>query len=193
MPSLVKGTPPAEVTKLLTTPGRDYEELWFALAAGDWLSVVIVPADRAGSAEPFATALAEVGKRLSDGPVTAIAAGTLDAASARAFADLQDSERARRHALRPAPTVDLGPLGIGRADAGTRLAARDGFPRDIPPDGRIILSIPSVVREPLGLAVARAADSVVVAVELGRTRLADARRTVELVGRERVAGCLLVR
>lgn len=198
-PSLVAGPANAEAPKAGAPPAppastaREFEELWFALDGGDWLSVVIVPADSGGSSEAYATALAEVGKRLSAGPVTAITASTLDAASARAFADLQELERARRRALRPAPAVDLSPLGIGRLESAARMAPREGIPREIPPDGRIILSIPSVVREPLGLAVARAADWVVVSVVLGRTLLAEARRTVELVGRERVAGWLLVR
>jgi len=33
---------------------------------------------------------------------------------------------------------------------------------------------------------------VVLCIERGRTRLADVRRTVELVGRDRIGGCFLV-
>jgi hypothetical protein len=57
----------------------------------------------------------------------------------------------------------------------------------------VVIAIPSVLEVPLGLAVAQAADAVVVIADLGRTRLDDVRRTVELVGRERVAGCILRR
>jgi len=59
--------------------------------------------------------------------------------------------------------------------------------------GKVIVAIQPVVVEPLGLAVTQAADVVVLCVEVGRTRLASARRTIELVGRERIAGCFLVR
>jgi hypothetical protein len=58
---------------------------------------------------------------------------------------------------------------------------------------RLVVAIPAVTVEPLGLAVTREADVVVIAVERGRSRLADVARTVALVGRDRIAGCVLVR
>jgi hypothetical protein len=57
---------------------------------------------------------------------------------------------------------------------------------------RVIIAVQPVVVEPLGLAVTQAADAVILCIELGRTRLAAARRTIELVGRERIGGCFLV-
>jgi hypothetical protein len=60
-----------------------------------------------------------------------------------------------------------------------------------PPAGKVIVAIQPVVAEPLGLAVTQAADVIVLCIEVGRTRLASARRTIELVGRERIAGCFL--
>ena len=56
----------------------------------------------------------------------------------------------------------------------------------------VVVSLPAVLDDPRALAVARAADLVVVSIERGRTAHEDARRTVELVGRARVAGCVLV-
>jgi hypothetical protein len=56
---------------------------------------------------------------------------------------------------------------------------------------RLLVAIPPVIVEPLGLAVTRDADAVVIAVERGRTRLADVARTAALVGRDRIAGCVL--
>jgi hypothetical protein len=55
-----------------------------------------------------------------------------------------------------------------------------------------VIAISSVITEPLGLGATAAADAVIVCIERGRTRLADARRTIELVGRDRIAGCYLV-
>lgn len=57
---------------------------------------------------------------------------------------------------------------------------------------RIVASVPPVLDDPHALAVARAADLVLVSVERGKTRSVDARRTIDLVGRDRVAGCLLL-
>jgi hypothetical protein len=58
--------------------------------------------------------------------------------------------------------------------------------------GRLVIAISSVITEPLGLGATAAADAVIVCIERGRTRVADARRTIELVGRDRIAGCYLV-
>jgi len=57
---------------------------------------------------------------------------------------------------------------------------------------QLVVAIPSVVTEPLGVAVARQADVVVLCIRLGRTGLADARRAIELIGPDRVAGCLVL-
>jgi hypothetical protein len=62
-----------------------------------------------------------------------------------------------------------------------------------PPSGQVIVAIPPVVVEPLGVAVTRAADLVIVCIELGQSGLIAARRTVQLIGRERVAGAFLIR
>jgi len=57
---------------------------------------------------------------------------------------------------------------------------------------QLVVSIPSVVAEPLGVAAAREADLVVLCLELGLTSLAGARQTIELIGLDRIAGCLLL-
>jgi hypothetical protein len=62
----------------------------------------------------------------------------------------------------------------------------------VEPAGRIITALPPVVADPLGLKIVAATDIVVICIEMGRTRLAAVRRTIELVGRERIAGCLLI-
>ena len=59
--------------------------------------------------------------------------------------------------------------------------------------GEVIVAVDPVVDNPLGIAIALAADAVLVTIELGVTDLASARRTVEMVGRERLLGCVVVR
>jgi hypothetical protein len=56
----------------------------------------------------------------------------------------------------------------------------------------VVIAIPSVIAEPMGLAVTQASSLVVVAIELGRSSLADANRTIDLIGRACIAGCILV-
>lgn len=175
-------------------PGREYQELWFALARLQWASVVLVPADRGGSAADVATALAEVGTRLRDTPVTAIVASRMDYASVRALADLQPRLHAGGSWLAPVETAGAAD-GHGRpgAPAGRSKAGTARGTHSAPPIGRAIIAIQSVVEEPLGVAVAQAADAVVLCVELGRTRASAARRTVDLIGPERVVGAVIVR
>jgi len=140
-----------------STPARrEIQELWLLLSRRAWRTVVLVPADRNGTSEAAAIALAEVGRRLGPSPVNALVAPRLDY-------DLT-AQVVRRLATLPA--------GGG-------------------PD-RLVVSIPPVVAEPLGVAAAREADQVVLCLELGRTTLAGARQTIELIGLDRIAGCLLL-
>jgi hypothetical protein len=57
---------------------------------------------------------------------------------------------------------------------------------------RVVLALPPLSSEPLGVTVAQGVDAVVLVLCAGRTELAAAQQTIDLVGRERIAGCLLV-
>jgi hypothetical protein len=143
-------------------PGRELQELWFTLCQRDWRSVVLVPAGEGESAGAYALGLGEVGRWLRENPVTFVMKDALDYASGTQIV---------------AAAGSAGQASSGRPNA---------------PAGRVIVAIQPVTVEPLGLAIAQAADAVIVCVELGRSRLRDVERTVELVGRERLAGCFLV-
>jgi hypothetical protein len=206
-------------------PGRDVQELWFALAKLRWSSLVLVPADAGISAGPVATALADVGSRLRDTPVAAIVADEMDYESARILADLQlhvhddrDAsqimavERAPRWAGpnwtggpgEPASTPDVevqepprqrsrkGPAAGGEPRKDADDPPTHGV-RALPPAGRLVVAIQPVIVEPLGVAVAHAADAVVLCVQLGETHMKAAQKTIELIGSERIAGAFIVR
>jgi hypothetical protein len=175
---------------------REFQELWFALAQRAWTSVVLVPVARDGSTATIATRLADIGRELVPHPVTAITAEALDYGAARALADLEqhvDGARDRGWEAGVSAAAPESPEGTeGHAELATRdPAGRLALRADSP--GQVIVAIPPVVVEPLGLAVARGADAAVLCIDVGRARLRDARRTVELVGRDRVMGCFLVR
>jgi hypothetical protein len=171
-------------------PSREYQELWFSMARLPWASLVLVPADHGGSAAEVATALADFGSKLRDTPVTAIVANRMDYASARALADLQPRLRSGppERPWLASVEVEARPVDPVRAAAG-------GPHRDppVPPMGRAIIAVQPVVDDPLGIAIAQAADAVVLCVELGKTRMPAARRTIALIGAERVIGAVLVR
>jgi hypothetical protein len=181
--------PGGEAARNGEPPGREFQELWFSLAHRTWASVVLVPADSGGSAEWIAKSLADVGSRLRDTPVTAIVASSVDYSSARALVEMQPRiqgagvpEAAVR--TEPAAAGTASPVSAGDAARDATLPA---------PPGRAVIAIQPVVVEPLGIAVARAADGVVLCVELGNTRLSSARRTIELIGPERFMGVFVVR
>jgi hypothetical protein len=174
---------------------------------------VLVPADREGSADDVAVNLAEVGKQISGLPVTAITVKSLEYSTAIALADLPGYVERSRQASRPAwSAIEMPPSSLAEPDR-TEETPVDGSTEERPARSeqslakvslvlegesadmagpRLIFSIPPVVTHPLGLATAHNADLVVVCVELGLTRLANARRTLDLIGRDRVAGCFLV-
>jgi hypothetical protein len=182
-------------------PSRPFQMLWFSLARIHWKSIVLVPADEDGSAAAIATSLAEVGKRLCETPVTAIVASSLDFNSARVLADLQEhvQEESRGGTVVDVLASVVPPwheaVGSGGSGPGAEKSGRAGHGgtvRALPPAGQVIVAVPSVLLEPLGLGVARAADAAIVCIHRGRTRLAAARQTIELIGRERLIGSFLI-
>ena len=142
----------------IPAPGREYQELWFALSRDPWRTVVLVPADRGISAVYIAEALGDVARWLREPPATIMT-----------MSDPLDYVEATQLSHR-IPTEDPG---------GT--------------SGKVIVAVQPVVVEPLGLAVTRTADAVVLCIEKGRSRLASVRRTIELIGRDRIRGCIFVR
>jgi hypothetical protein len=207
------GTQEGEPPEASGPDDLQYQELWFSLGRRPWSSVVLVPADRSGSADEVASRLAEVGKRISRSPVTAITARSLEYGTALALADLPSfvGQRGRPPQAPWTQAVEMPPSSLDPStqarppeETSIQVASGGGLPAEpsgpwgedgpmVSSGARLIISIPPVVSQPLGLATARAADLVVLCVDLGATRLADARRTLELVGRERLAGCFLIR
>lgn len=179
-----------------TPPGREYHELWFQLAQHGWASVVLVPAGRAAkSVSSVAMALADAGSRIWGSPVSAIIAESMDYLSTRVLAGLQP--RAEGRASAPWPrAVGIDAKVVEREAQVAGAPGASSVRHDavlMPPAGRAIIAIHPVVEEPLGIAIAHGADAVVLCVEPGITRMKEARRTIELIGRSRIVGVFLVR
>jgi hypothetical protein len=150
-----------------------------------------VPVTPSASTEEVARSLAEVGKQLSEVPVSVVAAATLDYGTAKALADLpRFVDRTKLLSSGPWPTVDLPAGSVQEVQGEFEPAPQESVV--LSSSAKVIISIPPVVTEPLGLATTQKADLVVLCIDMGHTRLADVKRVVELVGRDRVAGCLLV-
>jgi hypothetical protein len=185
------GRPASEAAQPLArytgVPCRDYYHLWFALATRAWRSAVLVPAGRreTAAAAEAASALAAAGRLLHELPVTLfIMSSAEEYATAVEFVNVAASrEEAARQGTAAAPDL---------ASAVHLVASAATTPRTSPPpSGKVIVAIQPVIEEPLGLAVTQAADVVVLCAERGVTRMKSVRRTIELIGRGRIAGCLL--
>lgn len=161
---------------------RELQELWLRLAAEEWSSLVVIPASPEGSTVDLACSLADIGSTLSDHAVTAVTVTEIAPGSARALAALADDVRRRQKRLKDGHIIDGGADVPEDPDANAIIGSA----------GRIIIGVPSVVATPVSLAVAQAADLIILGVEMGRTRTKDVKRSIELVGRERVAGCVLL-
>jgi len=164
---LSDAAPPA--THAAEPPGPELQALWFALAARELASVVLVPADSGLSAAVLATDLAEVGRRQLGLAVELIVVQP---------SELQSP--ARLAALVAAVTTANPARGAPAA-----APAKPSRPS-------MILAIPPVTEEPLGAAIVHAAGAAVLCVERGRSRLSAIRRTAEILGRAQIAGCFLI-
>lgn len=100
------------------------------------------------------------------------------------------AEVGRRLRLAPVATVLAGQLDYDGAAQLIRRLATMATAAAAPE--QLVIAVPPVVVEPLGVAVARQADEVVLCLQLGVTSLAEARRTIELVGVHRITGCLVL-
>lgn len=166
--------------QLSSDDGRKLRELWLLLAQRRWGSLAVLPAHGDGSVDEFVRSLAAVGELLAYQPVAAVSVGAPSIGSAPTLASV--ARHLRHRADRPWREPQGGGDSDIRIDLDPHLLQRD----------RWIIGLPSVLREPAVLAVTNEADAVLLAVELGRTRIKEIRQSIELVGRERIAGCFLV-
>jgi hypothetical protein len=180
---------------------KAFQELWLTLARREWSSMVLVPTEAGSATDHVARALAEIGMRMSSVPVTAVTPTRLEYGTAKALADLPAFADGRSLSGGAGwPTVDLDPADVHEVAPGSSKEGEEAAETEVAskalalsPSARLILTVPPVVSEPLGLAATQTADLIVLCVKMGTTSLASVRRTLELIGRERVAGCLLLR
>jgi hypothetical protein len=150
---------------------REMQELWFATIRHEWRSLVVVPASPGFSVLPIARALADVGGAIRGSPLLVLRAEGTDLNKIALLVSHLTNDASR----------------VGSA------APRSARPRSADAEKAMIIAIDAVVTNPLVLPVALAADAVLVCVALGETPLESARHTVELIGRDRVIGSVLLR
>jgi hypothetical protein len=157
-------------------PSRDLQELWFATRRRDWRTLVVVPAAPGNSsALPIAKALGEVGGFIRMSPVHVINAEGMDLSKIAALVmDMTGNASSSAWTMNSPGS---------NPSSGWETATRAGA---------TIVALDPVVVNPLVLPVALAADAVLLCVEVGKTELAAARHTIELIGRERIIGSVVI-
>jgi hypothetical protein len=169
--SRVGSAQPAPSSGGASAGGFALQELWFVLQQRPWRTLVVVPGHAGGDALPVARSVVDVGSRLARGGAPwLLEAQKIDLASAAEI--IQTME------------------GPGSSSAWTSGGNKPIGGEQVP--SKIVIALEPVVRNPLGLAIALAADAVLMVVDVGITDLPSARRTVELIGRERFCGTVLV-
>ncbi len=149
---------------------------------------VRIPADAPGVAFPDVGPLQRTCLAVLRGEWTTVALVATDpSAPVRPLADaLADVSRAYR--LRPLRIVDAA--GASPAHVGH---LQDELSASRAGEGRVAVVVDDLRKSPGGVPLAVQADAVVLVVRLGATALGDVEETVELVGRERVLGCVVAR
>lgn len=157
----------------LRPAGRACPELntvWLQLR-GEWSWVVVVPAEPDCSTAGLARALCETGTRFSVYPVHFIEGTDLDLdRSSQLIAEVGMSARERG---------TWSPNGLASANYA-------------PPITKTVVALDNPVANPLALAIARAADGVVLCVRRGRDRIGAVRDTIAAIGADRLLCSMLV-
>ena len=146
----------------LVPPGATTNSLWFAVQRRPWSSLAVLPAGPGESALAVANALYDVGALVSGGPMRLLDARAVTLASSASF------------------IVNMSSLVSAPGER------RQGGVQ------RAVVVLASVIDQLAGVPIVLSADAVLLTVVLGKTTLDSARRTLDLVGAERVLGCILV-
>jgi hypothetical protein len=176
IPSQAAGTQ-GQARAALRLPPRDLQELWFATRRHDWRSLAVVSTVPGTSTFTIVQGLGEVADLLHAGAVRARCAEAVDLADIT-FLVMEMSGRGSPAVLGPAPArVPRSGVAAGDAAGGEQL---------------LIVATDSVVSAPMVLPVVLAADAVLLCIQMGITNLEMARHSIELIGRDRIIGSVIL-
>ena len=161
------------------TPSRDLQELWFACRRRNWRTLAIIPAHASGSAKHVAEGLREVAGMTGRAARVVHAEGASLADIATMVMEIQES-------------FTSGSVWSSNTSRSTSEGMGLAMMERTREDELVLLSVESVLVNPLVLALALAADAVLLVAELGVTDIAGAKHTIELIGHERILGTVLL-
>ena len=179
-------------------PSREVQHAWFELTRSrPWRSVALVPVDDIGSSVGLAYELAQMASLDPRNKLLVINAATL---MSEAFGGAMTPNAGGGAASAPVAhgkywLVDCAKQGLDDSTVGMvevpryleQMRAGDG------PFNMIIVASNSVLASPAAVSISRSVDAVVICASLGTTSFSDARRSIELVGEENIAGSIALR
>jgi hypothetical protein len=99
-------------------------------------------------------------------------------------------EYGTQHRRRPIQLVNGLQLDLNRA-AAIEEVLQPKDPSSRLADPRLVIALDSPTLNPIAIGVVAASDAVLILLEKGVTRIPQARKTIEIVGRERLIGAVL--
>lgn len=179
-------------------PSREIQHAWFELTRSrPWRSVALIPIEDTGSTVGLAYELAQMAVLDPRTKLLVINAATM---MSDAFGGASMPNPAGGPSTTPVARgkywlLDCGKQGLDDATVGMvevpryleQLRSGEG------PFNMLIVATNSVLASPAAVSMARSVDAVVVCASLGITAFTDARRTMELVGEENIAGTIALR
>lgn len=178
---------------LSDAPPLELQHVWFQVRRDErWRSLAVVPADRDTPTLPVVHSFARMAALNPSARVLVVDATT--STGVRGDGMLVDNLGA---AVREVPgakydLLDASALGLNDAELAHVYVPQllDYIQSGTGRHNTVLLALGSLLDQATSIPIARAVDSVLISVGLGRSRLPDIERLVEIVGRERVAGCV---
>ena len=167
------GAPSMTVSSKL--PPKELQELWFSTRKRSWSTLAVIATNESSWGVRIAEGLRDVAEL-----------------TGRRARTLRGNDLSLGDIASLVINMQVSPADRQASSVWTSSSARPSGPGDLG-DEILLVALPSVASNPLVLPAALAAEAVLLVVELGHTELESARHTVELVGRDRLIGCVLVR
>ena len=168
-------------------PSVQLQQLWVTmLRRRAWSSLAVVPADTGGSAVSTARGLAALAEQHLRRRLTVVAPDELGSL------DELPTFMPALAVQEPAERLEASAWEIGLRES-VRMRTQHPELGELTRAPSVIVALDPVATNPLGIAVASAVDAVLLCISLGETTIGAAKQTVELIGRERFIGCVVIR
>ena len=176
-------------------PPLELQHVWFQVRRDvDWRSLAVVPADQGSATLPVVHAFARMAALNPGARVLVVDATASPGALSHGY--LVDDLGAAIRAVpdRKYDVLDASMLGLNDAELAHVYVPQllDYIATGTGRHNTVLLALGSLLDQATLIPIARAVDNVLITVALGETRLPDLQRVVDIVGRDRVLGSVVL-